>query len=163
MNQNIKISDSVDKILNDIIKKINDKKFRISNEDAIVIDYFKSFYKIECYVWYEYDEFKPGKIIEEKIGYFDNLYSLPALKSKNKAELHIIFNNDIMTLNSKRKPVQKEDGYCKIYYSVHNDFYWKKCKIKRQNIDYTKLTCADYKSKPRILNKNEDVLLAYDI
>ena len=58
---------------------------------------------------------------------------------------------------------QKEDGYCKIYYSVHNDFYWKKCKIKRQNIDYTKLTCVDYKSKPRILNKNEDVLLAYDI
>ena len=163
MNQNIKISDSVDKILNDIIKKINDKNIRISNEDAIVLDYLKSFYKIECYIFYEFDEFKPGKLMQEKIGYFDNLYSLPALKSKNKAELHIIFNNDIMTLNSKRKPVQKEDGYCKIYYSINDDFYWKKCKVKRKNIDYTKLTCSDYRSKPRILNKKDDVLIAYDI
>ena len=163
MNQNIKISDTVDKILNDIVKKINDKKIRINNEDAIIIDYLKSFYKIECYIWYELDEFKPGRLIQEKIGYFDNLYSCISLKHKNRAELHIIFNNDIMTLNSKRKPVQKDDGYCKIYYSTNNDFYWKKCKIKKQNADYTKLTSADYKSIPRILNKNDDILLAYDV
>ena len=163
MNQNIKISETVDKILNDIVKKINDKKIRINGEDAIIIDYLKSFYKIECYIWYELDEFKPGRLMQEKIGYFDNLYSCISLRQKNRAELHVIFNNDIMTLNSKRKPVQKEDGYCKIYYSTNNDFYWKKCKVKRQNTDYTKLTSADYKSVPRILNKNDDILLGYDI
>ena len=163
MNQNIKISDTVDKILNDIVKKINDKKIRINNEEAIIIDYLKSFYKIECYIWYDLDEFKPGRIMQEIIGYFDNLYSCIALKNKNRAELHIIFNNDVMTLNSKRKPVQKEDGYCKIYYSTNNDFYWKKCKFKRQNMDHTRLTSADYKSTPRILNKNDDILLAYDV
>ena len=163
MNCNIKISDTVDKIISSIIKKINDNKFRINNEEAIMIDYLRSFHKIECSVWYDVDEFKSGRIIQEKIGYFDSLYSCPALKNKNRAEIHIIFNNDIMTLNSNRKPVQKEDGYCKIYHSTNNDFSWKKCKIKRNNMNYAKLISTDYKTTPRILNKNDDILLAYDI
>ena len=109
------------------------------------------------------DEFKSGRIIQEKIGYFDNLYSCPALKNKNRAEIHVNFNNDIMTLNSNRKPVQKEDGYCKIYYSTNNDFVWKKCKVKRNNMNYSKLVNTDYITKPRILNKSDDILFAYDI
>ena len=163
MNYNVKISDTVDKILNNIINKINDKKFRINNEEAVIIDYLRSFYKIECFVWYDVDEFKSGRIIQEKIGYFDNLYSCPALKNKNRAEIHVNFNNDIMTLNSNRKPVQKEDGYCKIYYSTNNDFIWKKCKVKRNNMNYSKLVNTDYITKPRILNKSDDILFAYDI
>ena len=163
MNYNIKISNTVDTIIKNIIDKINDNKIKIKNDEAVIVDYLKSFNKIECYIWYEIDEYKPGKLIQEKIGYFDNLYSLSELKRKNQAEMHIIFNNDVMTLNSNRKPIQKEEGYCKIYYSTNNDFIWKKCKIKRNNRNYAKLISADYKSLPRILNKNDDILLAYDI
>ena len=146
-----------------IKKKISENNIRINNDEAVINDYLKSFNKIECYIWYEMDEYNPGRLIKEKIGYFDNLFSCTELKSKNKVELHIIFNNDIMTLNSNRKPVEKEDGYCKIYYSTNNDFIWKKCKVKRHNNTYSKLKSVDYKTTPRILNKNEDVLLAYDI
>ena len=129
----------------------------------MIIDCLKTFYKIECFIWYELDENNKGKYIQEKIGYFDNLYSCTALQKKSKAEIHIIFNNDIMTLNSNRRPVEKEDGYCKIYSSNNNDFSWKKCKIKKHNLSYAKLVSADYKSTPRILNKNDDVLIAYNI
>ena len=163
MNDKIKISYTVDQIIKNIIKKISENNIRINNDEAVINDYLKSFNKIECYIWYEMDEYNPGRLIKEKIGYFDNLFSCTELKSKNKVELHIIFNNDIMTLNSNRKPVEKEDGYCKIYYSTNNDFIWKKCKVKRHNNTYSKLKSVDYKTTPRILNKNEDILLAYDI
>ena len=163
MNYKITISDTIDQIIKNVVKKINNNKFRLNNEEAMIIDCLKTFYKIECFVWYELDEMNKGKYIQEKIGYFDNLYSCTALQKKSKAEIHIIFNNDIMTLNSNRKPVEKEEGYCKIYSSNNNDFSWKKCKVKKHNMSYAKLVSADYKSTPRILNKNDDVLLAYDI
>ena len=163
MGYKIKISDTIDQIIRNIVNKINNNKFRLNNEEAMIKDCLQTFYKVECFVWYESDEINQGKFIQEKIGYFDNLYSCNELQKKNKAEIHIIFNNDIMTLNSKRKPEEKEDGYCKIYTSNNNDFSWKKCKVKKHNLSYAKLTSADYKSTPRILNKNDDVLLAYDI
>ena len=163
MNIKIKISETIEEIIRKIVKKMNNDKFRLNNEEAVIIDCLKTFYKIECFIWYELDENNKGKYIQEKIGYFDNLYSCTALQKKSKAEIHIIFNNDIMTLNSNRRPVEKEDGYCKIYSSNNNDFSWKKCKIKKHNLSYAKLVSADYKSTPRILNKNDDVLIAYNI
>ncbi len=101
--------------------------------------------------------------MQENIGYFDTLYSCIALKDKNKAEIHITFNNDMMSLNTDRKPIIKEDGYCKIYYSNNDDFIWKKCRVKRNNMDKSQLISSDYKTVPRILNINEDVVLTNDI
>ena len=163
MDYKIKISDTVDQIINGIIKKINNNKFRINNEEALIIDYLTSIYKIECYILYEIDEEKTGRLLKEKIGYFDNLYSCIALKERKSAEIQIMLNNDIMTLNSSRQYELREDGYCKIYESNNNDFSWKKCKIKRKNKENCKLASSEYKTIPRILNKNDDVIYAYDI
>ena len=101
--------------------------------------------------------------MQENIGYFDNLYSCIALKDKNEAEIRINFDNDILSFDSKRNPVVKKEGYCKIYYSNNDDFSWKKCKIKGLSTDKVYLSSVDYKTTPRILNKKEDVVLAYDI
>jgi len=106
---------------------------------------------------------KTGRLLKEKIGYFDSLYSCIALKERKSAEIQIMLNNDIMTLNSSRQYELREDGYCKIYESNNNDFSWKKCKIKRKNKENCKLASSEYKTIPRILNKNDDVIYAYDI
>ena len=69
----------------------------------------------------------------------------------------------MMSLNTDRNPIIKEDGYCKIYYSNNDDFIWKKCRVKRNNMDKSQLISSDYKTVPRILNINEDVVLTNDI
>ena len=112
---------------------------------------------------YDIDGFKSGRLMQENIGYFDSLYSCIELKNKNSAEIRITFDNDLVSFNSNKKIVEKEDGYCKIYLSNNDDFIWKKCKVKRKKMDKVKLVSSDYKSSPRILNKDEDVILAYDI
>ena len=101
--------------------------------------------------------------MKENIGYFDTLNSCISLKYKNRAELLIILDLGIMSLNSNKQLVAKEDGFCKIYISNNNDFIWRKCKVRINNLDKVKLIASDYKTNPRILNKDEDVVLAYDI
>ena len=164
INYKVKISDTVDKLINKIINKINmenSNKFR--NKGQSIIDSLQSIYKIKCIICYDIDNKNSGRIIEENIGYFDTLYSCFALKDKDHAEIKIIINSDIFSFDVDRLPEMKEDGYCKIYYSNNDDFIWKKCKVKRGKMNEAKLTSVDYKSSPRILNKNEDVLLSYDI
>ena len=163
MGFKVKISDTVDGIIRRIIERISKNKIKIKNEEQAMIDYLNSIYKIKCNIWYDIDGYKSGRIMQENIGYFDTLYSSISLKNKNQAEIHITFDNNMMSFNSDRKPVEKEDGYCKIYLSNNDDFVWKKCKIKRNNMNKVKLVSCDYKTVPRILNKNEDVVLAYDI
>ena len=85
------------------------------------------------------------------------------LKNKNIVEIQIIFNNDLLTFNSSRNPVPRGEGYCKIFYSNNNDFIWKKCKVKSKDFSNAKLTSTDYRTIPIIANKNEDVVLAYNI
>ena len=86
------------------------------------------------------------------------------LKNKNTAEIHITFDDDIMFINSSMNIVEKEDGYCKIYYSTNNEFFaWKKCKVKKKDMSDVKLTSADYKTSPKVLNLDEDIMLAHDI
>ena len=163
MDTKVKISDTVDNIICKIIDKIKKDKIKIKNEEQAIIDYLSSIHKIKCSICYDIDGFKLGRLIEENIGYFDTLYSCVNLKDKNQAEIHIAFDNDLVSFNSKNVIVEKEDGYCKIYLSNNDDFVWKKCKVRRKNMDKAKLISSDYKSAPRILNKNEDVILAYDI
>ena len=163
MDLKVKISDTVDSIISKIINKIKNNKIKIKNEEQAIIDYLVSIHKIKCCICYDIDGFKSGRLIQENIGYFDTLYSCIELKNKKNAEIRITFDNDLVSFNSNKKIVEKEDGYCKIYLSNNDDFVWKKCKVKRKKMDKVKLVSSDYKSSPRILNKNEDVILAYDI
>ena len=163
MGYKVKLSDTVDEIISKIIDKLGKNKIKIKNDEQAIIDYLKSIYKIKCSIWYDIEGYNSGKIMQANIGYFDTLYSCIDLKNKDRAEIHIMFDNDLMSFNSERQPVQKEEGYCKIYLSNNDDFIWKKCRVKRKNMDKVKLVSCDYKSIPRILNKNEDVVLAYDI
>ena len=163
MNFQVGISDTVDFLINSIIDKLRNNKIMVSNEEKNIIEYLESFDRIKCSVWYDAIGYQLGNIMQEYIGYFETLYSCLALKNKNKAEIHIIFDNDKMSLDSKMIPISKKEGYCKIYYSNNDDFAWKKCKIKKKNSDRVELNCTDYKTYPRIINKNEDVVLSYDI
>ena len=162
MNLTIQIFDTVDYIINEIIKKINNK-VKLNNNEIIIRDYLKSIDKINCYVCYYINENQKDGIMREKIGYFDSLYSCMELKNKNIVEIQVIFNNDLLTLNSSHRLVTRGKGYCKIFYSDNNDFIWKKCNVKSKDISNAKLTNTDYKTIPVIQNKEEDVVLAFNI
>ena len=163
MNFSVKLSDTVEQLISKIVNKIKKDKIIINHKEKFIIDYLLSIDKIKCNIWYSLDGFDSGRYMQENIGYFDNLYSCIALKDKNEAEIRINFDNDILSFDSKRNPVVKKEGYCKIYYSNNDDFSWKKCKIKGLSTDKVYLSSVDYKTTPRILTKKEDVVLAYDI
>ena len=162
MNKKIKITNTIDSIMSDIIKKINDK-VKLNNSELSIIECLKSIDKLNCYVCYYINEDQKEEIVKEKIGYFDCLYSCMELKNKNYVEIQIIFDNDFLTFNSSRNPVPRGPGYCKIFYSNDNDFIWKKCKVKSKNIADAKLDSTDYKTKLNIKNRDDDVVLAYNI
>ena len=106
---------------------------------------------------------KKNEKVQEKIGYFDKLYSCYKLENMTSAEILVIFNTDLFSFsNTNQKLVNRRNGYCKIFYSDNNDFIWKKCKVNSKDITNAKLINADYKSKPIILNK-DDVVLAFNI
>ena len=164
MNIKIKIIDTVDYIINEIINLINNK-VKLNTNETIIRDYLKSIDKIDCYVCYYMNENQKDGIIKEKIGYFDTLYSCMELKNKNIVEIQIIFNNDLLTYNSSHRLIPRGKGYCKIFYSSNNDFIWKKCNVKSKDIYNAKLASTDYKTIPSIQKKDEDedVVLAFNI
>ena len=162
MNFKIKLFDTVDHILNEIYNKINNK-IKMNNNEIIIKDYLKSFDRISCYICYYIKNDSKDGIIKEKIGYFDSLYSIIELKNQNIAGMQIIFDDDLLTFNSSRRLIPRGKGYCKIFYSNNSDFIWKKCKVKSNHISDVILTSTDYKTKPKIINKDDDVVLALDI
>ena len=165
MKYKIKTSDTVDNILDKIIKFLEEEqntKFKnLSNKEKFLIENLKSIDKINCYIYYYLNENAMEEKKGEKIGYFDRLNSCKELNDKHIAELKIIFNMDSFSYNSNNNLVTRKDGYCKIFYSNNNDYIWKKCKIKKNKISDVKLTSTDYKSKP-LLN-NDDVVFAFNI
>ena len=154
MDKKIKITNTIDSIINDI-------NIRSSN---LNLEEFKTnFDKLNCYVCYYENENQREKIIKEKIGYFECLYSCMELKNKNYIEIQIIYDKDYWTFFYSRNPIIREPGYCKIFYSKDNDFIWKKCKVISQNITDAKLNSTDYKTKLKINNLDDDVVLLYNI
>ena len=152
----IKLTDTVDNIL-DQISKFLKKKENLNYKENNIINNLESINKITCFINYDLDENS-----KEKIGYFDKLYSCIEIKNKRFAELKILFNTDIFSfIISQQQLVSRRNGYCKIFYSDNNDFIWKKCKVKSKNITNAKLINSDYKSKP-ILN-NGEVVLSFNI
>ena len=159
----IKLSDTIDNIIDIIIKSLNKKKYNaiknLTDKEKFLLDNLKSIDKINCYIHYYLNENALEQKKSEKIGYFDRLYSCKELKDKHIAELKIVFNLDSYSY-SKSNLMTRKNGYCKIFYSNNNDFIWKKCKVKNKITD-AKLTSTDYKSKP-LLN-NDDVVFAFNI
>jgi len=162
MNKNIKITNTIDSIMSDIIKKLNEK-VKLNNNELSIKECLKSIDKLNCYVCYYVNEDQKEEKIKEKIGYFDCLYSCMDLKNKNYVEIQILFDNDFLTFNSSRNPVPRVPGYCKIFYSDDNDFIWKKCKVKSKNIIDAKLDSTDYKTKLKLKSKDNDAVLAFNI
>ena len=175
MNSKIKISDTVDNVIEKLITHLNNKKKKTDlnkkkkeltpNEDFMIKN-LKSIDKLNCYIYYYLDENSKETKIKEKIGFFDRFYSCMELKDKHFAELKISFKTNSFSfinsnLSKSKNLITMENGYCKIFYSDNNDFQWKKCKIKLPNINNVKLTSVDFKTKP--LLKKEDVTLAYNI
>ena len=166
MNYKVKITDTVDKLIDDIKKEVLGLNIINNNQEKIIVNSLNAFDKIKCNIFYYISEENKGSkgiLMEENIGYFDSLDSCMNLKNKNTAEIHITFDDDIMFINSSMNIVEKEDGYCKIYYSTNNEFAWKKCKVKKKDMSDVKLTSADYKTSPKVLNLDEDIMLAHDI
>ena len=151
MNKKIKISETMDSIIGEITKIINEKDIK---NNLKMVD------KISCFISYYLNEDSKETIIKEKIGYFDSLYSCIELKNKNFVELKVILSTDLFTFISNQKLVSRGRGYCKIFYSNNNDYIWKKCNVKSRNINNAKLIGTDYISKP-LLN-NDDVVLAFN-
>ena len=164
MNSKIKISDTVDSIIEKIFDYLKSKN-RLTSKENFMLNNIKGIDKLMCYIFYYSDENTKKTKNKEKIGCFDRLYSCMALKDKHCAELKIIFNANsfsfISNLSKSKNLISRENGYCKIFYSDNNDFQWKKCKIKLRSNNNVKLTSVDYKTKP--LLKEDDVILAYNI
>ena len=162
INNQINSSDTVDKIINQIINYLKSKN--IENDKILMLNYIKNTNEINCYVYYYQNEEQLGYGIEnkirEKIGYFDILYSCTELNNKEYVEIEIKFKQDLFTYNSINGLAEREKGYCKIFYSNNNDFIWKKCYVK-SNKKNAKLISVDYETEP-ILN-NGDIILAYDL
>lgn len=128
MNYKVKITDTVDKLIDDIKKEVLGLNIINNNQEKIIVNSLNAFDKIKCNIFYYISEENKGSkgiLMEENIGYFDSLDSCMNLKNKNTAEIHITFDDDIMFINSSMNIVEKEDGYCKIYYSTNNEFAWK--------------------------------------
>ena len=77
---------------------------------------------------------------------FESFYFNPYLKQKDSAIINIIYYDNEVTFHSL-KLIQKNDGYCKIFFDKNKDhFEWKKAKITDDTKD-TVLNSLDYKFK----------------
>ncbi len=77
---------------------------------------------------------------------FESFYSNRYLNQKDSATINIIYYDNEVTFHSL-KLINKNDGYCKIFFDKNKDhFEWKKAKITDDTKD-TVLNSLDYKFK----------------
>ena len=163
INSQINSFDTVDKIINQIINYLKSKN--IKNDKILMLNNLKNTDEIICYVCYylneEQIENEETNKKSEKIGFFDGLCSCTELDNKKYVEIEIKFKPDLFSYNLISDGlIEREKGYCKIFYNNNNDFIWKKCYVK-SNKKNAKLINVDYETQP-ILN-NRDIILAYDL
>ena len=153
----IKLSDTVDKIVKLIFDNLNNRFGKLTPNELMIKDFVKDPEKINCYVCKYFDMHRRREErIKEKIGFYDSLFSNVELKNSNMGEIVIELDINIFSMGSSRKPVLKEDGYCKVYYPFQGDFIWRKCKLRHRNTGDVNLVCTDYKTKYK-LNKDDVV------
>ena len=159
MDKKIKINETVCNIIQELIEKIKQKDDPLNKE---IEKNLKLIDKIGCYIYYYEDENNEENLKYEKIGYFDSLYSCPALKEKNKVELRIIFSAESFNITQSIYMKLKAKGYYKIYYSNNKDFIWKKIKINSNAFEKRgKVKC--FNNYNPVLNKENDYVLAYNL
>ena len=166
INYKIKISDSVDYIIEKLIKYLKEKNGNKEYNEIFMLNNLNSLDKLSCCVYYFVDENSRDIKKKEKIGIFDRLNTCIELNDRHYAELEIIFKFNFFSFSPNRSQSKylnlKENGYCKILYSNNNDFQWKKCRINPKKNNNAKLTSVDYESKPLFQN-NDDITLAYNV
>ena len=159
MDKKIKINETVCNIIQELIEKIKQKDDPLNKE---IEKNLKLIDKIGCYIYYYEDENNEENLKYEKIGYFDSLYSCPALKEKNKVELRIIFSAESFNITQSIYMKLKAKGYYKIFYSNNKDFIWKKIKINSNAFEKRgKVKC--FNNYNPMLNKENDFVLAYNL
>ena len=157
INLKIKLSDTVDKIVDLVFQNLNNRIGKLPPNELMIKDFIKDPEKINCFVCKYFDMHRRREErIKEKIGFYDSLFSNVELKNNNIGEIVIELDINIFSMGSSRKPVLKEDGYCKVFYPSQGDFIWRKCKLRHKNTGDVNLTCTDYKTKYK-LNKNDVV------
>lgn len=154
MRQKIKLSDTVDGIIKKIMEEINNQGSRINPKDMQILTNLRNPNQLSCSI-YNYTSNH-----EEQIGYFESLYSSVELMDATIGKIKISYNTDLMSLNSRREAVVKENGYCKVFYGTKGDFQWKKCQIMPGHVNDAKLVSRDYKTKLS-MNK-DDIVKAYN-
>ena len=167
MNKKIKRNDTIYNIIKELIKKL--ESLDVNNEDAkqkfeVIKHNLNLVDKIKCYIYYYLDENNEHDLKYVKIGYFDSLYSIPILKTKNKVTLKIIFLKENFNLSNSIYLKLKEKGYCKIFYSENKSYFvWKKIKFsnKKKDEENLKGKAKCFKNYEPKLNEN-DYTLAYN-
>jgi hypothetical protein len=88
--------------------------------------------------------------LDDKIMFYESLYSNMHLKNTQNAELKIVIKDEEIEF-SKYEIIVKKDGYCKIYLGNPNinEYEWRKCKFKNNEPE---LISVDHKTRFQVNN-----------
>ena len=135
-------------------KNVNSYNSAASKLDTIV-KYLANPEVFECYVVNEKEK------IDERILFFESLYSNMYLKNQKKAEIKFVFNSVEMSINENGRMIKKDPGFAKFYWNPLRDFEWRKCKIAssgERDKEIIYISC-DFPSKIRM--KDDEFLVDY--
>ena len=141
----LKSSTTIDEIFKIIYANISQIKSKCKISKNEICEALKNPLLFDVYV------VKHNKI-EDKIMFYESLYSNISIKNSNSAELKIIVKDEEIEL-TRDQIIIKKDGYGMIYIGKtdDNEYEWRKCKIKNFQPE---LISVDYKTKPQ-LSQNE--------
>ena len=123
-NKKVKKSDTVRDLIDKIktVIKENSKAASVSTQVVQILNFIDNLNLHECKV------IKQDKT-EERLFYFESLYSSVYLKNNKRAEIQIKFKPTEMTL-MENDLFYKAEGFGKVFYdSKLNGYKWNKCKI----------------------------------
>jgi hypothetical protein len=123
-NKKIKKSDTVKDLIDKIktVIKDNTKAASVSKQVNQILNFIDNINLHECKV------IKQDKT-EERLFYFESLYSSVYLKNNKRAEIQIKFKPTEMTL-MENDLFYKVEGFGKVFYDSNlNNYKWNKCKI----------------------------------
>ena len=153
----LKSSTTIDEIFKIIYANISQIKSKCKISKNEICEALKNPLLFDVYV------VKHNKI-EDKIMFYESLYSNISIKNSNSAELKIIVKDEEIEL-TRDQIIIKKDGYGMIYIgNPNNEYEWRKCKIKNFQPE---LISVDYKTKPQLghdeIIENIEILRENDI
>ena len=144
----LKSSTTIDEIYSKIYGIITQTKSKCNINKEEIISGLKNPLLFDVYV------VKHNKL-EDKIMFYESLFSNISLKNLNSAELKIVVKDEDIEL-TRDQIIIKRDGYVKIIIGENkNEYEWRKCKLKNFQPE---LNSVDYKYKPRL---KDDEIMTY--